>query len=59
MRSKYVSEKKEEVGKDLPQATEVSFKAERSTYNTKSNALFSMSYKHDENYQRQELNDYE
>lgn len=54
-----MSEKKEEVGKDLPQATEVSFKAERSTYNTKSNALFSMSYKHDENYQRQELNDYE
>ena len=34
-------------------------KGERNVYNKKANQGFGTSYKHDENYQRQELNDYE
>lgn len=58
MRSKYVAEKKEEINRDSPTADSV-FKGERSTHTSKPAPLFANSYKHDENYQRQELNDYE
>ena len=58
MRGKYISQKKEEINKEAPVAESVP-KGERSTYTTKPNTAFGASYKHDENYQRQELNDYE
>jgi len=59
MRSKYVNEKKDEINKDVPQTSEGPVMGERSTFNAKSNVVFGVSYKNDENYQRQELNDYE
>ena len=59
MRTKYVSEKKDEINKDMPAGGESLPKGERSTYNPKPSTVFGNSYKHDENYQRQELNDYE
>jgi len=43
----------------MPQPNDGPAKGERSTYNGKTNAVFGVSYKHDENYQKQELNDYE
>ena len=59
MRKKYVQEKKIQINKDIPQSNENASKGERSIYNNKTNPSFPNSYKHDENYQRQELNDYE
>ena len=58
MRSKYINEKKDEINKEIPQSSENVSKGERNVYNKKSNQGFGTSYKHDENYQRQELNDY-
>ena len=58
MRNKYLNEKKDEMNRDVPQASEAIPKNERSTYN-RPNMAFGGSYKHDENYQRQELSDYE
>ena len=58
MRGKYISEKKEEINREAPTSESVP-KGVRSTYTTKANTVFGGSYKHDENYQRQELNDYE
>jgi hypothetical protein len=42
----------------MPQPNENASRVERSTYNKPTN-VFGTSYKHDENYQRQELSDYE
>jgi hypothetical protein len=58
MRSKYINDKRDDINKDTPQGVETQFKGERSTFNLKPSAAFGTSYKHDENYQRQELNDY-
>lgn len=64
MRHKYINDKKEEINKDVPQQFPNSTQAEqkdkeKTLYNPKATAAFSNSYKHDENYQKQELNDYE
>lgn len=58
MRNKYVNEKKDEINQEIPQGAEQASKGERSG-GKKAHLGYATSYKHDESYQRQELNDYE
>lgn len=64
MRHKYLNDKKDQINKDVPQQFQGHNQGEhkekqKALYNPKATAAFSNSYKHDENYQKQELNDYE
>lgn len=58
MRSKYISEKKGEAGREEGPPQENPSRVDRSLPN-KASRVFHNSYKHDEHYQRQELSDYE
>lgn len=59
MRNKYITEKKEEINKDIPiQGADNPSRVERSTLNNRPANFYPASYKHDENYQKQELSDY-
>ena len=59
MRVKYISEKKTELNKDIPTGNDVGMKMEKKNSPMKMMGTMNSSYQYDDQYQKQELNDYE
>lgn len=59
MRTKYLGEKKGELNKDIPAFSEINHKGEKKNTTQKINFAQGSNYEYDDQFQKQELGDYE